>query len=474
MLKIVLLFIVGVQCLLSFKSTGQEKKVVLINENPSWKECIISYWNTASTIPVTFPDMWNSGQIKKNSLIVEINTTEPIFINFAWNFKIQIVYLFPGDTLRFKSSGDDSNNFLFSGNRSKDELMFYSRLESTGLGFLTSGNQELEVTKNLNYAYVASKTKERYESRLQLLNNGNVFSKEGRNLIEKSLHFQYLSELLFPYQIWRPLKDIVKQANNVPQSYKHELLNFKDQFNRDTLFNLLDYKRFVLQYGRFQLIEDLEDDQIDFNTLIRYYETNFSGLKRDMLLFDEIMINFQMTGDLSSFQKVIKVLETKAMRDTLENILSRNKKDFTQEALNSVLETPEGQKLSLRNILEEKNNLLTYLDFWATWCAPCLMEMSHSRELSQEFKDSNVNFIYISIDKDKDKWLKKLPKLPTGPNIRHFRSLDDTKLLNSIGVQSVPRYMLTDWNMSMISSNAPRPGSREIRNLISLNIEKAK
>jgi hypothetical protein len=42
--------------------------------------------------------------------------------------------------------------------------------------------------------------------------------------------------------------------------------------------------------------------------LIRYYETNFSGLKRDMLLFDEIMINFQMTGDLSSFQKVIKVL----------------------------------------------------------------------------------------------------------------------------------------------------------------------
>jgi thiol-disulfide isomerase/thioredoxin len=160
------------------------------------------------------------------------------------------------------------------------------------------------------------------------------------------------------------------------------------------------------------------------------------------------------------------------MRDTLENILSRNKKDFTQEALNSVLETPEGQKLSLRNILEEKKNLLTYLDFWATWCAPCLMEMSHSRELSQEFKDSNVTFIYISIDKDKDKWLKKLPKLPTGPNIRHFRSLDDTKLLNSIGVQSVPRYMLTDWNMSMISSNAPRPGSREIRNLISLNIAK--
>jgi thiol-disulfide isomerase/thioredoxin len=43
------------------------------------------------------------------------------------------------------------------------------------------------------------------------------------------------------------------------------------------------------------------------------------------------------------------------------------------------------------------------IDFWATWCGPCIAEMPKMKELYAKYKDQGVEFIGISLDQPEDK-----------------------------------------------------------------------
>ncbi|MBD3296300.1 MAG: redoxin domain-containing protein [Candidatus Omnitrophica bacterium] len=39
------------------------------------------------------------------------------------------------------------------------------------------------------------------------------------------------------------------------------------------------------------------------------------------------------------------------------------------------------------------------LDFWATWCPPCRMEIPHFQELYEEYADSGLEIVGVALDK---------------------------------------------------------------------------
>ncbi len=43
-------------------------------------------------------------------------------------------------------------------------------------------------------------------------------------------------------------------------------------------------------------------------------------------------------------------------------------------------------------------NDITLVNFWATWCPPCIAEMPHLAELADEVADKNVGIIGIAVD----------------------------------------------------------------------------
>ena len=49
------------------------------------------------------------------------------------------------------------------------------------------------------------------------------------------------------------------------------------------------------------------------------------------------------------------------------------------------------------------------LNFWATWCAPCVEEMPDLDQLSQQFPD--IGFLGLAVDttRNVEKFLKKVP-----------------------------------------------------------------
>ena len=38
------------------------------------------------------------------------------------------------------------------------------------------------------------------------------------------------------------------------------------------------------------------------------------------------------------------------------------------------------------------------IDFWATWCGPCVAEMPTMKKLYAEYKDKGVEFIGVSLE----------------------------------------------------------------------------
>lgn len=65
--------------------------------------------------------------------------------------------------------------------------------------------------------------------------------------------------------------------------------------------------------------------------------------------------------------------------------LSMNLEDFEEKAL------------------EEKEEIWV-VDFWASWCRPCIMSLPHLKEVREKYRDENVRFISISWDDNKSSW----------------------------------------------------------------------
>lgn len=56
---------------------------------------------------------------------------------------------------------------------------------------------------------------------------------------------------------------------------------------------------------------------------------------------------------------------------------------------------------------------LLYLDFWASWCGPCLAQMPNIKDLYQKYKDDGFEVLGISLDVTKKSWLNAIKKKET-------------------------------------------------------------
>jgi len=55
-----------------------------------------------------------------------------------------------------------------------------------------------------------------------------------------------------------------------------------------------------------------------------------------------------------------------------------------------------------QSLLHQKNNKVYVINFWATWCKPCVQEMPAFKELHYKYKNKNVEIILVSLDFGKD------------------------------------------------------------------------
>src|SRR5690606_36068389 len=56
-----------------------------------------------------------------------------------------------------------------------------------------------------------------------------------------------------------------------------------------------------------------------------------------------------------------------------------------------------------KEILNVENDTQTVvINFWATWCKPCVEELPHFESLNQKYKNEGVKLMLVSLDSKKD------------------------------------------------------------------------
>lgn len=118
--------------------------------------------------------------------------------------------------------------------------------------------------------------------------------------------------------------------------------------------------------------------------------------------------------------------------------------------------------------LDDLKGKYVYIDVWATWCGPCKREIPFLKELNEEFKNSNLAIVSLSIDKqeNKDKWLKMVKD----ENLKGVQIMADkdwtSDFVTAYNIRGIPRFILIDPEGNIYDANAPRPSNPNLKELL--------
>jgi cytochrome c biogenesis protein CcmG, thiol:disulfide interchange protein DsbE len=105
-----------------------------------------------------------------------------------------------------------------------------------------------------------------------------------------------------------------------------------------------------------------------------------------------------------------------------------------REAPSFVLPDLSGEMVRLEDLLE---NGPVVLDFWATWCGPCVRELPKIQELHEEFSDSGVTF--VGICDDGPKTLSRVKPFVRGRKLTFLILLDtDNEVMRRYKIANLP------------------------------------
>ncbi len=112
--------------------------------------------------------------------------------------------------------------------------------------------------------------------------------------------------------------------------------------------------------------------------------------------------------------------------------------------------TADGKELSLKSVIEKDGNRYVLLEFWATWCGPCMNEVPYLKEAYTKFRGKGFEIYSMSIDKeeDKDKWMQTVKE--KGMQWTNVLRTDAKNTTEAYGVQGIPANFLIDCSTGQI------------------------
>lgn len=109
-------------------------------------------------------------------------------------------------------------------------------------------------------------------------------------------------------------------------------------------------------------------------------------------------------------------------------------------APNIELPTPDGKTFSLKSL----RGKVVLLDFWASWCGPCLAELPNVKALYEKYHDKGLEILGVSLDDNKEKWTNMIAK--KGMPWHHVSSLKGwtCPVAKRYNVTGIPRMYILD------------------------------
>ncbi|MCQ4873589.1 TlpA disulfide reductase family protein [Butyricimonas paravirosa] len=114
------------------------------------------------------------------------------------------------------------------------------------------------------------------------------------------------------------------------------------------------------------------------------------------------MLRMMSLEQISSFYDRFtdRVKQTEKGKEIGERIALLKKLAPGSSAPEFELTTPDGKNLALKDL----RGHIVLIDFWASWCGPCIDEMPNVKALYEKYHDRGLEIVGVSMDNNKAKW----------------------------------------------------------------------
>lgn len=124
--------------------------------------------------------------------------------------------------------------------------------------------------------------------------------------------------------------------------------------------------------------------------------------------------------------------------------------DFVPYYIDIVQPSPEGTDISLKSVVENRNNRYVLLDFWASWCGPCKRELPHLTEAYAKYHKKGFEVYGVSFDRNAKDWEKAIKDFGLEwVNVSSITSFNN-QAAEDYAVSSIPTNFLIDCSNGVI------------------------
>ena len=400
---------------------------------------------------------------KGDSLIISFDKNKPVVIksskyNYApqdFNFenslnkKLTESYLIAGKTndtrrVAFKYFYDDPQASKNQSVRKGYEKGLYLENLENQMGKMLIPSMEI-LNKNT-------------ELFLDSLNKNNLISNE----VYAFYQHKY-SNLLLKLKIMSGSIDSTVALNEINKIFQKQ--EFHDEYFNQCL-DTFEKKYFTTKAkwivtGQFNF--NLRDPKESF-TFVKNSTLLSSELKDEMLFISLNKIDLFFHDEIDNYMKSFAEIVTD--KTLIERVHLKYQKDIvpTGKPSNLHLLSLDRKQTTLEEILQKKKGKTLYIDFWASWCKPCIEEMKYSKNHIQTYKGKNLEILFLSLDDNYQKWNKATEHLEINNIENSFKisNLENSKFIKEHKIQTIPRYMIIDKQGVLINTNALRPSDPKI------------
>lgn len=385
-------------------------------------------------------------------LLIKEQQTE-IFVKDGYDLTLTTDYNDFDNSLKYTGVGEYDNNFMAADVKE----MFYEKAYN-----FSNINDVIMFTAKVDSIEKSSN---------QLFNkyDKTKFSKEFLTYIIPTLKYRFI-DVRWSYSIYMDSKTYKYVNRELPLDY----MSFIDKIdiNDQEAAGNGRYKVALMRYFYEKLEKDYYknlptnismEDRARIGTIHCYNE-------RKKLLKDKVL-DFELSTFLRYQVKQINNLNQQFFDSLFKDYISTTKNIEYQNDLiahfNTINNTSKKYLPKDLALIDSKGNTVQfkdlegkvlYIDFWATWCAPCLANMPDSKKLMEEFKSrEDIVFVYINVKDSKKKWLNYLEKNNTDGTQLFANEEISEKLYKEFYINGIPRYMIVAKDGKLIESVALTP-----------------